>query len=109
MKSGNMVIHPNSNMIRYQNKSFKAMVQPICLTCVWETSCETKVGTYQTQAVSSLTVLATISQPIRDRTPYKPQTLQHWNTINTTVIGDHETPHRVAMHISVSALKATVG
>ena len=46
----------NSNMIRYQNKSFKVMVQPMCLAFGWETSCENKVGTYQAQAASTFNV-----------------------------------------------------
>ena len=32
-----------------------------------------------------------------------------WKAINTTVIGDHEIPHRISMHIPVSVPKATVG
>ena len=77
----------------------------MCLTPGSETNCE------DSKAVSTLTTTAPVSKPIRDRTPFQPQhdLNDHWTTVNTMVIGDHEIPHRVAMHIPVSVLQATVG
>ena len=45
MKSNKMEIHPNSNLIRYQNKSFKAMDQPMCLASGSDTICKDYKGT----------------------------------------------------------------
>ena len=60
--------------------------------------------------MSTFTVTDPVSEPNRDRIPFQSNDPNdNWTTVNAMVIGDHEIPHRVAMHIPVSVPQATIG
>ena len=81
----------------------------MCLASGSETMCEDYKGTFKAQTVSTLTVTDPVSEPNRDRIPFQSNDPNdNWITVNAMVIGDHEIPHRVAMHIPVSVPQATV-
>ena len=59
--------------------------------------------------MSTLTVTESVSESNGDKIPFQlNNSNDNWTTVNATVIGDHEIPHRVAMHIPVSVPQATV-
>ncbi|KAG0729832.1 hypothetical protein GWK47_029518 [Chionoecetes opilio] len=111
LKSNRMVIHPDINMIKFQGKGFQAMNQPMRLNSECGLNRKVNLGTLpaQTQAVPALQNVSSTQKDNRE----------NWKVVNATVLGDHEIPHRVAMHIPVgpsqsyrrvltSALKALV-
>jgi len=120
LKSNRMVIHPDTNIVQFQGKSFKAMDNPMRLTVLWEQNSESEQDASHAQAVSVVqtpisvslsnresSVGAKLSQPTRST--ISSDTNEKWMLVNATVVGNHKIPQRTAMHIPVSLPKATVG
>ncbi len=102
-----MEIPPDTNVVTFQGKSFKAMEKPKHLTALREQVKDNKVGTFLPQAVPIVQVSSPVSSS--NKGTVKKDLKGNWRQVNATVIGDHKIPDRTVMHIPVSVPKACCG
>lgn len=123
MRSNRMVIIPDSNVIKYQGKSFQAMETPSSLASL--SRYEKKVqkapdGEFvSAQSVSVVrevpteqgegTLTDSGAKPRVKAASGKTINPGNWTVVQATVIGSHNIPDRTAMHIPVSVPNARVG
>ena len=106
LRTNNMDIYPDISTVRFQGRSLKAMEKPMRLASIWEEKIRSKSGTLDTE------VVPTVQFPSPEATNTsagKENQRDNWKLVNATVIGDHEIPHNVAMHIPVAVPEAGVG
>ena len=109
MRANRMVIYPEHGTVKFQGKSFRAMDQPMPIASEWERKLRCMVGSQEAQAVCTIPATSPRSTPVQTKQNNLNTPNGKWKVVNATVIGDHEIPDRVAMHIPVSVPKATVG
>ncbi len=107
LKSNQVVIHPDTNVVKFQGESLKAMEKLMRLTAPREQDKDNKTGTFRPQAVAAVQVPSPVSSSNKDTV--KTGLNGNWKQVNATVIGNHEIPDRTAMHTHVSVPSATVG
>ncbi len=87
------------------------MEQPVRLVSPLERPADERVVSLPAHAVPVVQELSSASNSVTN-TISKPKSadiLGEWKSVNAIVIGNHEIPHRTAMHIPVSVPNATVG
>ncbi len=108
LKSHKIVIKPDKNAILYQSRCFRAMVQPMSLTALPKPVRQPESRTSIPQAgVLAVQNTSPVSNSIRNT--YQNLMKGDWKLVKAIVVGDHEIPTHVAMHIPISVPKATVG
>jgi len=65
LKSNRMVIHPDTNIVQFQGKSFRAMENPMRLTVLWEQNSESEQDASHAQAVSVVQTPISVSLSIK--------------------------------------------
>ncbi len=111
LKSKGMVIHPARDAISYCGRTLKAMGTPVRLASPWERSARGHIVPSPAETAPVVQDLSLVSSSVTDTAPNPKQTdlSKEWKSVNAIVVGNHETPHRTAMHIPVSVPNATVG
>ena len=100
LKSHKMVIKPDENSVLCQGRRFKAMDQPMSLTGYTTPSSQTDLSA----STSPGGVLAVqLSSPASSTKHDTDSTIKQWDwkEVRATVVGDHEVPDRVTMHVPI--------
>lgn len=118
LRSNRMVIHPDSNTVRFQGRCFKAMDQPVRLASPWErrgipskgresVSPESVVHTVPT--LSTVPVHGAGTTSLHGQPPTPADVCRGWKNVNAIVVGNDEIPQRTTMLVPESVPSATVG
>ena len=138
LKSHKMVIKPDTNVILYQGRCFRAMDPPMSLTALPKSTKElgtcasppqvgvlTVATTSTTSSVSrdvqhnSNPITSSVSRDVHHNSNQITSSVSrdvpqgtsqgNWKQVRATVVGNHDIPSRTAMHVPVSVPDATVG
>ncbi len=113
LRSIRIVIDPDSNTVKFQRRCFKAMDQPVCLASPWKSRETPSMGRESVSPETKVRIVPTLSAvPVQDTgaTGTTPTDVcRGWKSVSAIVMGNHEIPQRIAMHIPVSVPNATVG
>ncbi len=113
LRSKGIIIVPDSNTVKFQERCFKAMDQPVCLASSWTNKETPSMGRESISPETKMYTVPNLSAvPVPDtgatgRTPT--DIYRGWKSVNMIVMGNREIPQRTAMHIPVSVPNATVG
>ena len=104
MKDNRISIHPNLNMITYHGKQLQALEtsMPLASRTFRSVRRESNHACSEREADASQTIPSVYTS----RT--NPPASAEWKTVKATVVGDHEIPDRVAMHIPVAVPDAPI-
>ena len=104
MKTNRIDIYPDRNIVTYLGKQLQALEssRPLASRTFRSVRRESDSRHTDTEAGASLTVPSVYASRKIPSTPVE------WKTVKATVVGDHEIPDRVAMHIPVAVPDAPI-